>query len=588
LKSLRIKISLILIALLLAMGLSFSYFTYSNSQKLIIGSFSGQAELVATKAAKTISSEKFEKVVNQLKKNPTDKNNINKIMKMKEYIDIRKKLSYLKSKNGILFLYTMTKLDNGKRVYVVDGFAMSLQEKVEKELFSYPGDEEDEDYPGFEQAYKTKKISTEGTIVGDHWGDTITAYHPILDKNKKVIGIIGADINSTALIKTIASNKQRMYITSVIVFIISIVLSLLISNVIVKPINRLTGQVKKVNNKNLSAVIDVKSKDEIGQLGHAFKKIMHELSQVLSNIQQGAIKVSKGTNVAKIQSNEIKKKNQETSAEMEQIKKSSLSQLEQIDGTVSIVKDMSDEVNNIFEQSQKVYRLSENANEIAKTGRTHIQDAVETIKQIEYSYQQSSQFILELEDKSKEIDKIISTIQNISNQTHLLSLNASIEAARAGDAGKGFAIVASEVKKLADESSKSTVDISKITDSIQLNVKETVENIAKTNVVIKNGVEKISETENALLGIIQSILNVNEEIQKVYTSTKKLSENGELIVSSMEDVRESSNHSLEQTRHFEVDFLEQQDKISKLDAAIEELSDLSHTLQALLDQFDIK
>jgi methyl-accepting chemotaxis protein len=249
---------------------------------------------------------------------------------------------------------------------------------------------------------------------------------------------------------------------------------------------------------------------------------------------------------------------------------------------------MSDEVNNIFEQSQKVYRLSENANEIAKTGRTHIQDAVETIKQIEYSYQQSSQFILELEDKSKEIDKIISTIQNISNQTHLLSLNASIEAARAGDAGKGFAIVASEVKKLADESSKSTVDISKITDSIQLNVKETVENIAKTNVVIKNGVEKISETENALLGIIQSILNVNEEIQKVYTSTKKLSENGELIVSSMEDVRESSNHSLEQTRHFEVDFLEQQDKISKLDAAIEELSDLSHTLQALLDQFDIK
>jgi methyl-accepting chemotaxis protein len=253
-----------------------------------------------------------------------------------------------------------------------------------------------------------------------------------------------------------------------------------------------------------------------------------------------------------------------------------------------MVKDMSDEVNNIFEQSQKVYRLSENANEIAKTGRTHIQDAVETIKQIEYSYQQSSQFILELEDKSKEIDKIISTIQNISNQTHLLSLNASIEAARAGDAGKGFAIVASEVKKLADESSKSTVDISKITDSIQLNVKETVENIAKTNVVIKNGVEKISETENALLGIIQSILNVNEEIQKVYTSTKKLSENGELIVSSMEDVRESSNHSLEQTRHFEVDFLEQQDKISKLDAAIEELSDLSHTLQALLDQFDIK
>lgn len=575
-KSLRIKIQLILNTLLFLMCLSIVYTTYHSSQASIEQSLTEEAAGVAKESVSKLDVTAFEQLAKTLQKHPNDEAVSEQVLKDSAYQEMRTLLTSLKEKHGLFYLYTMTRTSDGHYVYVTDGYPLDNQ------YFSKPGVVEKETYAMMDQVYATKQAQVGHIESKSTWGDILSSYEPILNDQGEVIGFVGADINAKGVLSAMENNQLRMYILIAIIFVVSALFSWSVAHVVLKPIHRLIKEVEEVKNGNLSVHITTKPHDEVGKLGAVFQKILENLSFVLANIHQSATRIAKGSEDTRVFSKEIEQKIEETSVEIHEIQHGALAQLTQIDASVDTMRDLTEEVNAMAAQTEHVYTLSEQMNTTAENGRTHVKEIVDTMRGIQTSYGQSARFISELDQKSKQIHDILTAIESIAQQTHLLSLNASIEAARAGNAGLGFAVVANEVKKLAEQSTQSTQDIAQILTSIQQQVSDTQNTMTHTNTLMNDGVQKVSQTESALLGIIEGVERVNKGIQAMYTSTQKVAQNSEEIVMQLEEVKDISQRSLTQTDAFTQRIYDQKRMISNFGFAIEELATLSLELENVL------
>lgn len=584
LKTLGRKILLILLTISITAGLTFSYLSYHNSQKTIKSSLTSHATKIATEVSKNINKKDFELVANNLKINPKNEKNIEEIMESKEYKKIREYLYHTKETNGLLYLYTLTKLNNGEIAYLIDGFPLTVSKEIEENMLSLPGDVEETEYKALTEAFETKKATTEEDA--DEWGNTITSYVPILDSNGETLGIVGVDINAEGVFEVFNLMKKQLIYTSIVIVFSSIIVSIILTRILTNPIKNLTNQVQYIiDSKDFKKKLEIKSQDEIGQLGSVFQNLIFNLSNLLNDIEKSSNEVSDGTNTARILSEDLNEGVEESNIQMKNIKDDSLIQLKNIEESTQVLKDVSNEANTIANQAKKIHNLSNDANSITKKGQEHIKNVFGAINEISTSHQNSSSFIYDLQTKSNEIHTIIESIRNISNQTNLLALNASIEAARAGEHGRGFKVVADEVRKLAEAANNSTSDISHITEEISKRIEASVENVNHTERLMENSLQKISETEKVLSDIIDFILHLNEEIQTIYTSTQNLSSHGEEIVMQMDNVKNYSTASLNRTEEFESIFSEQKEKIISLNNSIEQLNNLSIILREIFSGF---
>lgn len=320
--------------------------------------------------------------------------------------------------------------------------------------------------------------------------------------------------------KSIAmSTANRIIQFSILIAIIAIILAvcviIIIAHKLSKPVISVTELISNALEGNFMARADESIPNEIGILSKNFNKLAEKMSDILLRINMFTDEVKQSSN--KLENVEENISNIYKSAEGI------------VDGTDNQTKDAkkvlsrAEELENKFEElREKSENLLNNANDTIQSGKKGKQSVNGlkdrnniNVQMIEYSYIK----IMKLQEHSKSISKIISTINEISEETSLLSLNASIEAARAGEAGKGFMVVAESIGKLAAGSQSATNDIEKIIKEFFEEISQTVEDIIK----IKDGIQE----QTISVEIVEKSFDSFKELTEV--TTKSVNDIGNMV-----------------------------------------------------------
>jgi methyl-accepting chemotaxis protein len=232
------------------------------------------------------------------------------------------------------------------------------------------------------------------------------------------------------------------------------------------------------------------------------------------------------------------------SASVERLSEGAVSQAEMATQVATASTQMSQATEDIAKNSN---RMSESAGEtvkIAKGGQIIVHKAIGEVNLIAETVETASEFVKVLGEQSDKIGDIVTTINEIADQTNLLALNAAIEAARAGEHGRGFAVVADEVKKLAERTSASTTEIVSMISTIREGVGRTVESMDKAKLNVKSGVELSSQAQTALEDIIASVDTLYGGIQQIATAIDEMSATTEQITMDMNRISDVSKETL--------------------------------------------
>lgn len=360
------------------------------------------------------------------------------------------------------------------------------------------------------------------------------------------------------LLASVSSINLLISVVAVIFTIIGVIVVILFSFNFTKDLLKLNKSMAEVEQGNLNAEVNSSRGDEIGLLISKFNSMVSQLKSIISNNKNIASQVSEFSNKVAIISNENTLSANEISQTISQISIGMSDQSIEAEKSLKSAIELTDKINNVVTAIKSITDISSQVSSLTKEGKS----VAETLTSTSTTNKELvSSVVLEiktLNQSAEAIYGITSMLNEISDQTKLLSLNASIEAARAGEEGRGFAVVADEIRKLAERSNKATKEINKIIEKISDQLKRT------TDLIIDSGrstdgqfkaVEKSTDMFNEIdlsteiltqniATISQAINNINEYKEQVMNSIKSISVVSEEAAASTEEASASTQQQL--------------------------------------------
>jgi methyl-accepting chemotaxis protein len=298
----------------------------------------------------------------------------------------------------------------------------------------------------------------------------------------------------------------------------------LVHKMVIVPLKKLTVIVEDIaqGQGDLTKRVPVTDQDEIGQLGLLF-------NQFIEKLQRSMTKVGEVTNRVALDS-------QKMSSTADDMARGADTQKVKITQSASAVEEMTMTAGEVARNSQEASSIAQEASNTAKNGQRVVTEAVASMQQVAEAVGESSAVIAALGRSSDQIGEIVGTIEDIADQTNLLALNAAIEAARAGEQGRGFAVVADEVRKLAERTTKATKEIAEMIRQIQADTKTAVMSMEEGTQRVGNGVMLANETSDALTRIQGLVMQTAEMIQRIAAAAEEQSTTTHQIAKDLEAV----------------------------------------------------
>lgn len=364
------------------------------------------------------------------------------------------------------------------------------------------------------------------------------AYDPIFDKNGEVIGIFAVAVPSSPYIKIATTSAiESIFITLAIAVAIIIVISLIINHMIIKPINALRQNADELANLNLTVdLFQTKSKDEIGSLAIAFQNMKDRLAETMTIVSKNANEVSNSSVALADSSEQTNDAAQQIAATMNDVATGTNVQTEQVE---QIVKMMENTIQLVEESLDNAKSGLETANEstvLANEGETAISKAIQHLSTVTETVDYATDSIQKLGMRSEEIGSIVTVITDISEQTNLLALNAAIEAARAGEHGQGFAVVATEVRNLAEQSKTASQQITELISDIQAETSVTVRTMESNLAAVEEQVLIINEGGEALKHIVDKVNMTEVSVAQMKDSFDNIDHNSNQVQDAIHSI----------------------------------------------------
>ncbi len=298
-------------------------------------------------------------------------------------------------------------------------------------------------------------------------------------------------------------------------------------------LDRIVGHLSK---GDLTERFSKESKGEITELANNLNSALDNVSNLITDIVDQAERIKSIAHTSNENSEKVNLQITEMSQVISEISGGAGSQVMQVNDTSALVENIMTASRQISEQANTINGASESGVNKSKGGVETIEKVGTGMKDILHFFEKSTESINDLSKYSSEISGILSIIQSIASQTNLLALNASIEAAQAGDAGKGFAVIASEIRKLAEQSQNSAKEIEQLVLNVQKSATDTSKFIADMNGVVKESDSSVKDAQssfNEILGSYNETLNMSNDI---VISTKKQTDDIKQIVSLIEQI----------------------------------------------------
>lgn len=423
-------------------------------------------------------------------------------------------------------------------------------------------------------------LSTEGREIVSKLDAEIAK----LSEQQNNILVEGNATNSANVQKTI----MLVLVIGIIAVLVGVSIAIFMGRLISKPIVSLASSAKKIAEGDLSAdVVTVKSKDEIGDLVGSFNLMTKNLRMVIEQVSMNSSHVASSAEQLTASAEQTSQATDQIATSIQDIATGSDTQVQGANECSTAMKEMTIGIQQVAETSSSVSEAAIETNKEANLGNESLKKMIHQMNNINTAVEDSATVIRKLGDLSQEIGNIIGVITGISDQTNLLALNAAIEAARAGEHGKGFAVVADEVRKLAEQSKESADQIAELINQVQEDTTQAVSLMEVGTKEVVEGKIVVDETGKRFNMILTSIEQVTAQIQEVSAISEEMSASAEEVAASIEEMANIAQYSASNTQNVASASEEQLASMEEITSSASSLSKMAEELQALVSKFKL-
>ncbi len=417
----------------------------------------------------------------------------------------------------------------------------------------------------------------------------ITLAKSIHDSSGEAIGVVGIDFDLAHLARSI---RNDILFNSIIITLIATAIGLILITFIVRGFTYnlylIRDETDRIANGDLTGdQIQVKGDNEFSELADSVNQMKQSLIRTITQVKTATHEVAEQSLSLAETSNYVKEGSEQIAVTMEELSSGSETQANSttdltllMEGYNMNIKEASDNSITIADGSKEILSLSHN-------GSAQIDQSKVQMEQIYQIVADSFTKVQSLDEKSQEINSIVTVIQDIAEQTNLLALNAAIEAARAGEEGKGFAVVADEVRKLAEQVSQSISGVANIITDIQTESSEVSTALETGYQEVSEGTKQIEQTGQAFEQINRAINEMVTNVQSTVNNLTTITNDTERISHSIEDIAAVSEESAAAVEETAASAEETNSSMEEISRSAGFLSSLAKQLESHINQFKL-
>ncbi|AIB41371.1 methyl-accepting chemotaxis protein [Pseudomonas sp. FP1911] len=317
--------------------------------------------------------------------------------------------------------------------------------------------------------------------------------------------------------------------SSALALLVGLIAAWVITRLIVAPLRAVIAVAQQIASGDLSGRMEISRRDEIGQLMQAMQQMSNSLSQMVSGLQAGIEQLASSAH-------SLSSVTEQTTAEVS-------NQKDETEQVATAMNQMTATVHDVARNAEQAAQAAQTADAKVDSGQQVVRMSLQRIELLATSSNSASASIESLSAQIQNIGTVLSVIQSVAEQTNLLALNAAIEAARAGEQGRGFAVVADEVRALAKRTQQSTEEIERLVSTLRSAAQSSVQQIQQSGELVKLAVSDALETEGALGSIAAAVSLIQQMNQQIAAAAEEQSSVAEEINRSVTSIRASADHS---------------------------------------------
>ncbi|KPA11962.1 methyl-accepting chemotaxis protein [Candidatus Magnetomorum sp. HK-1] len=369
-----------------------------------------------------------------------------------------------------------------------------------------------------------------------------------------------AEIDEEEAFKPISNLFNKMLLSTIFILVLSFIIGFFAARSIVNPVKYLSEKVDKISEGDLTVSIDIKNReDEIGVMIKGFNKMLDTLRSQTGDMLEGSATLASSTSQISATVTQMATSSTETSSSIAEI----TATVEEVRQTVQVSS----------QKANQVVDVARKGTDVSQSGKKATEDTIQGIKRIKEEMEYIAESIVKLSEQTQSIGQIISAVNDLADQSNLLSVNASIEAAKAGEHGKGFAVVAQEVKSLAEQSKDATNQVTSILSDIQKATSAAVMATERGGKAVEDGVNLSAQAGEAIGTLSQNVIESSQSALQIASSTQEQLIGMDQLAEAMENIKLASQQNADGAR--------------QLEDSVQNLDDLAKKMELISSKFKV-
>ncbi|MUV38630.1 Sensory rhodopsin II transducer [Lentibacillus sp. JNUCC-1] len=413
--------------------------------------------------------------------------------------------------------------------------------------------------------------------------EIMVGFKELSDREMAAIESAGEGVQST-----LKDASFVILVIAIVVLLVSIIMAFITSRAITKPVKTVVERMSALAQGDLSQEpLTTRSRDEIAELVHATNTMNannRELMQHIASVSETVSTQSKDLNQSAY---EVKSGNEQIASTMEELSTGAETQANSAGELASVMNSFADKIEAAHQHGAQIEERSQSMTDLSGEGRDMMRASTEQMTRINDIVKNAAEKMHDLDQKSRQISTLVQVINDIADQTNLLALNAAIEAARAGEHGKGFAVVADEVRKLAEQVSHSAEDITGIVTDIQTESQSMTVSLNDGFSEVEQGTKQIESTGSTFEEIRSGLSGMVEAIHTISDHLDDIAGGGQQMNTAVEDIASVSEESAAGVEEAAASAQQASSSMDEVATSAQQLAHSAEELNGLLQRFKL-